>query len=67
MTCREMNKAAMDYLGMRRVPRKRKKQLKRIYKKYYGFTWLKCDNMVLFYHWAFKNPFHIDIYLKLHK
>jgi len=62
---REHDKAAMDYHNMYRVPRKKKKLLKRIYKHRYGFNWLKCDNIVLFYQWAFKNRFHINIYKKI--
>jgi len=52
---------------IRRLPRKIKKQLKRMYKSRYGIDWLDCDNLIIEYYWFFKNPFKWDMNKKLFK
>lgn len=50
---------------MKRLPRKVKKELKRMYKHRYGIDWLKCDNVLIEYKWFFKNPLKWDMTIKL--
>ena len=41
---------------MERIPRKKKQQLKRMWKHRYGIDWLRCENIIVEYKWFFKNP-----------
>ena len=42
---------------MKRIPRKLKKIIKKMYKHRYKCKWLKCDNILVEYIWFKKNPF----------
>lgn len=42
---------------MKRLPRKKKKNLKKKFKNRYGYEWLQCCDFVVEYKWFFRNPF----------
>lgn len=46
---------------MKRLPRKLKKDLKKKFKKRYGFDWLKCGNLLIEYKWFYKNPLNYNM------
>jgi hypothetical protein len=46
---------------MKRIPRKKKKKLKKMFKYRYGVDWLRCENVVVEYRWFFKNPFKFNM------
>lgn len=45
-----------------RVPRKKKKLLKKMFKKRYGFDFLKCCDCVIEYMWFFRNPYKFNMH-----
>lgn len=49
-----------------RVPRKKKKLLKKMWKHRYGHDWLKCENVKVEYRWFFKNPLKYDMTKKIY-
>jgi hypothetical protein len=52
---------------MTRLPRKKKKLLKKKGSHRYGCDWLKCENYIVEYNWFFKNPLKFDMNKKLKK
>jgi len=44
-----------------RVPRKKKKLLKKMWKHRYGHDWFKSKNVIVEYRWFFKNPLKYDM------
>ena len=45
---------------MKRLPRKTKKNVKKMFKTRYGFNWLKCENIISMYNWLCNNPLGYD-------
>jgi len=58
----QIRRETIAYIGLKRIPRKKKKLLKRLWKHKYGFKWLKCEHTIIEYQWFFKNPFKINMY-----
>lgn len=52
---------------MKRIPRKKKKKLKAMFKHRYGYNYLFCESIVEMYEWFFKNPFHFNMYKSIYK
>ncbi len=52
---------------MNRLPRKKKKKLKAMFKTRYGYNFLKCCNLITEYIWFFRNPYKFNMHKKLAK
>jgi len=48
-----------------RLPRKTKKDLKKLYEHRYGCKWLKCDSILVEYKWFYENPYRWHMNEKL--
>lgn len=46
---------------MERVPRKKKKELKKMFFRRYRINWLNCCYVVDEYNWFFHNPLNFDM------
>jgi len=63
----QVRRETLAYIGLKRIPRKKKKLLKKMWKHRYGYDWLLCEHTIIEYQWFFKNPFKMNMYKSLVK